>query len=382
LQNSYKNQKMKYPINVLHVVLSLKFGGLERMVTDLVMQIDKSKFHCAVCCLDEYGDFAEELRARGIEVFLAGRKPGLDLQFPWKLSKIIKNFNAHIVHTHNAAPMLYGTFAAKLGGIRVIVNTKHDREKKETSWIAWSIAAFFNDAIVAISHDAKKCFLNNISTSADKIHVIYNGINVHKFISAQDNTFLKNELRLFSSEIVIATVSRLSKEKDVFTLLNAFAELRHSITNLKLLVVGDGKLKADLENHAIAIGVKADVIFLGFRKDVQDILKIADVFLLTSLTEGISLSILEAMASGKPVVATRVGGNPEVVETGITGVLADAGMPLDISKALLYVLKDKGRASKMGEEGLKRVESMFSLAHMTDEYEKLYSCLLKEKHLI
>ena len=347
-------------MNIMHVVLSLEYGGLEKVVIDLASHLNNSRFKVTICCLDRLGDLAEEAKKNGIKVIFVKRKPGINFSLPLRLRRVFKDEKIDIVHTHNHAAMLYGTLGAKLAGIHKIFNTIHGREKKIKNSRIWSLAWKMNSKIIAISEDAKRELVKNTRIDYERIDVIYNGIDMSKFKKSEVNGN------------IIGTVSRLSPEKDNFTMLEAFSKVAEEIDSARLTIAGDGPLKESLKAKVESLKLGGKVRFLGFRNDIPEVLSGFSVFALFSLTEGISISLLEALASGKPVVATNVGGNPEVVVDGITGLLVPPKEPERMAEAIIKILLDKEMAGRMGEVGRKRVEEKFSLERMVKEYQEIY----------
>jgi len=347
-------------MNIMHVVLSLEYGGLEKVAIDLASYLNNGKHKVIICCLDRLGELAKEAEKRGVKVIFIKRKPGIDFSLPFRLSKVFKDEEIDIVHTHNHAAMLYGTLGARLAGIRAIFNTIHGREKKIKNKTIWSMAWKMNSMIITISQDAKRELVKNSGINPEKIGVIYNGIDISRFKKSD------------ADSNVIGTVSRLSQEKDNFTMLEAFKIISSRLDNVSLVIAGDGPLKESLKAKVESLKLEEKVIFLGFRNDIPEVLSGFSVFALSSLTEGISISLLEAMASGKPVVATNVGGNPEVVSDGETGLLVPPKEPDKMAEAIIKILSDRDMAKRMGEAGRKGVEEKFSLERMVKEYQEIY----------
>jgi len=366
---------MKNRIHVIQIVLSLKCGGLERLVLDLASRLNNSRFRSSICCLDEAGELASEAEALGIKVIVTKRRPGRDVFLPFKLAKILKEENVDIVHTHNPGALIYGTIAARLAGTKVVINTRHGRERRPVNGLIWAM----NDTIAAISKDAKERLLKYNKINPKKINIVHNGVEIERFSSSQNKDTKKKLLNTQTDCQIIGTVSRLAEEKDQFTILEAFSKVSKNISKVRLVFVGDGPLRKELENYSGKIGISNKVIFLGFQKDIGEIVKTFNLFSLPSLTEGISLSLLEAMAAGKPCVATNVGGNPEVVVDGETGILVPPKDPQAMADAIVKILRNPELAQKMGAAGRRRVEEKFSLDRMVGEYEELYEKCLSRK---
>lgn len=368
---------MAKKIKLMHIVFSLECGGLERIAVELSKKLNNGRFDISIYCLDAMGELTNEAQNSGIEVLLAKRRPGFDFTLPIRLAYTLRKKRVDVVHTHNMGPLFYGTLGAKLAGVPVVINTRHGRAQKRTNAYIWQS----NDAIVAISQDARDEMVKWNHIPSDKLRVIYNGIDIAKY-SANNNGFLemKRALQLDSAAYIIGTVARLSPEKDQYTLIEAFAEITKKIDGVHLAIVGDGPLRNELEVLSRRLGISNQVHFLGFRKDVADILKLFDVFVLSSLMEGVSLTLLEAMAVAKPVVATDVGGNPEVIVDGVTGFLVPSKDPKKLTNAIIALHNNREFAHKMGEAGRKRVEGRFSSDRMIKEYENLYEECLARKN--
>lgn len=371
---------MKNNIKVMHLVLGLKCGGLEKVVIDLADRLNSKGYQNVICCLDEPGELADEAIEKGIKLIKLERpEKGVNLSLFLKLSRLFRKEEIEVLHTHNCAPAIYGAPAAKLAGVSAIINTRHGREKKIVNRFIWNL----NDNIIAVSEDAKKEFLKWNHVKEDRVEVIYNGININKYGGKEViKDDIKMKLNIPSSVVVIGTIGRLSPEKDHHTLLKAFSIIVKSLENVNLVIVGDGILRKDLESYSLELGISEKVIFLGFREDIPDILSIFDLFVLPSETEGVSLTLLEAMAGSKPVVATDVGGNPEVVSNGETGLLVPPRDHERMAKAILHVLKDKELSDSMGGKGLERAVKHFSLDKTADSYGDIYKYWLRKKEVL
>lgn len=363
-------------MNIMQIVLSLECGGLEKLVLDLTTMLNRNGFNACICCLDKFGELAIQAKNKKIEVILIKKLPGKDVSLPIRLGYVIRKKKIDIVHTHNMSPLFYGTLGARLAGVPVVINTRHGREKKHRSSLIWNM----NDRIVVISEDAKQQMLKWNSMNSQKTKVIFNGIDVNEYSDEEESTNIKKSLGIDSSHLVIGTVARLSPEKDQKILIKAFSQALSKCANARLVIVGDGQLRGQLEGYCRKLGILNNVLFLGFRQNIPQLLSIFDIFVLSSLTEGISLTLLEAMAAKKPIVATHVGGNPEVVVDGLTGLLVPPKDPDKMANAMLKILQNPDLAKRMGAAGRKRVEEKFSLDRMVREYEKLYEeCLMRKR---
>lgn len=353
-------------INVLHVVLGLEVGGLEKFVLGLLDTYTRD-INPYVACLESKGALGGGLDPA--RVFEIGKGPGFSFSAVRKLKRLVAELEIDIVHTHNPAPHLHGALAAFLGGARV-VHTKHGRNYPRDYKKIWCnrVASFFSDAIVAVSDNARDVCLHVERIAPAKVSVILNGVDTGLFApgTRRDPALVPK----------IGIVARLSPEKDHATLLAACAILAGRQLPFTLEVIGDGPLRGELQERAAALGLGGRVNFCGMQEDVAGLLRELDLFVLSSVTEGISLTLLEAMATELPVVATEVGGNPEVVLDGSTGFLVPAGNPAFMAERLAQLLGDPGQRQQMGARGRRRVRELFDVRSTSSRYEQLYSALL------
>ncbi|OGX08660.1 MAG: hypothetical protein A2Z88_10315 [Omnitrophica WOR_2 bacterium GWA2_47_8] len=364
-------------MKIMQVVLSLDCGGLEQLVVELTQKLKSQQIDSVIICLEKKGQLAEKLRNQGIEIIEFGKKPGVDLGLFWGLARLMREQKVDLVHTHNFGPLIYGSIAARLAGVNSI-NTRHGRtDKKIASWI-WDLNSF----VVPVSNDTAEHLLELNKIKKDKLKVIYNGIDLKKFdnlLDQQKKAAFKQKLGLNPQKFTVGHVGRLSEEKDQATLLDAVKILLDQKKDVQLVIVGDGVLRKDLEKKSQDLGLTNAVKFLGFRNDISEILNIIDVYVLSSVREGLSLSILEAMAVGKPVIATKIGGSPEAIVDGKNGYLVSAKNPQAIAKGISMLYADRNLLSQVGKAARRSVEERFSLDAMAQEYAKLYEQIRKKR---
>ena len=359
-------------MNVAHLVLTLNFGGLEQLVIQLSEELKRRGIESSIIALTE-GALLDEANRRGVRSLALHKKSGLRPALPLRLARVLREMQVDILHTHNFAPLIYGTLAAKLSKIPTI-NTRHGRAALRTYAWVWSLT----DCVVAVSHDARTELLRHNSIRSDKVSVIWNGIDLSPYRAAP-STDIRRELGLPGDVPLIGTVGRLSEEKDHATLLRAFRTvLDHGIA-AKLLIAGGGAMEEPLKNLARELAVDAHVHFLGFRRDVPAVLQGCDLYVQSSRMEGVSLTLIEAMAAGLPVVATRVGGNPEVVQDGETGALVPPADPVAFAAAMTAILRDREAARRLGEAGRRRAYEVFSIDVMVDAYMQLYERVSRKR---
>ncbi|MFZ5585543.1 MAG: glycosyltransferase [Thermodesulfobacteriota bacterium] len=356
---------------VMQLALSLKTGGLERLVLDLLRQGPEMGVDYSLCLLEEEGDLAQQARDLGAPVFVLGKRPGLDFSLVPRLRALMRRGGVRVLHSHNQAPGFYGGLAALWAG-RPQVLTRHGASygmDRSWRWVS-ALAAHLSRCTVCVGSDALAVARREDRLPARRLRLIYNGVDTELFKpDAALRAAARAELGLADAHKVVISVGRVSSEKDYATLLKALAVMPPA---WRLVLVGDGPELENLRRLAAELDLGRRALLLGRRADVERLLAAADLFALSSLSEGVSVALLEAMAAGLPVVATRVGGTPEVVVEGETGLLLEPGLPHELALALQDALEDPRRATAWGAAGRRRVEERFSLRAMAAAYAALY----------
>jgi len=362
-------------LNVVHLVLSLNVGGLEKVVYDLVRRADDSRLAVRVVCLGPIGEWGPKFEALGVPVESLNV---LD-QGTWgrtlAVARRLRQLQPDVLHTHNPAPHLVGALASLLAGVPVVVHTKHGRNYPGNRKWVWAnrLAAWLSNKVVAVSGDAAAVATEIERVPASKVAVIRNGVDLSRFPAvARRHTGTQRRA------VHVARISFDSKDQE--TLLRAVRIVADAEPDFVLDIVGDGPDRADLEALCDQLQLRQHVRFAGFRENIHDYLSQAEFFVLSSVTEGISITLLEAAASGLAIVATRVGGNPEVVADGETGLLVPPRSPEALASAMLDLLRDRPKAATMGSAGRRRVEEEFDLNRAVAAYENLYHSLRNGTH--
>jgi len=362
-------------INIMQIVHDLNFGGMQRVVVDLCRNLNPDKFNLSVCCLEELGPNAKEIENREIPVFLVKKKIGFDYTLPVRLRKLFLSQNVHIVHTHGINPFFYGTIAAKLSKDIKAIQTDHARgvfpvSKKEM--LSERILSFWADIIIAVSEGIKDDLTKYVRINPNKIKVIYNGIDGSKFRVKINKKKKREELGIAEDYFVIGIGVRLSAQKGLHYLVEAAYILSKSFPKFKLIIIGDGELREELETLAKEKGIADKVIFTGYRNDIAELLQIIDIYSLPSLWEGHPLVLLEAMAAGKPIVASDIPGNRETVVHGKTGLLVPPQRSTELASALLKLLENNDLRLRMGHMGFRFFEDRFVTSRMVREYQVVF----------
>lgn len=376
-------------IKILHVVRPAA-GGMKNHLLDLVRLTDQTRFDVTVVCPPDTSLF-NDLAALGIKtipISLVGElSPTKDYAVIKSLVKYLHTSGTTILHAHSSKGALVGRLAAALARTPVIVFTAHNSIFYE-QWPGWKKKLFatverflarFTDRIITVSDALKQELIEREGLSSKQLTTIYNGIAVDKFAIKVDTIAVRRSMAIPELGPVIGTIARLAPQKGVSYFLKAASLLKEYQVNF--MVVGDGPLREELEQEASELGLQNRVTFVGRRENIPEILATLDIFVLPSVTEGLPLTILEAMAAGKPVVATRVGGVPEAILEGKTGLVVPPRDPEALAVALAGLLGERERLIKMGNCGRKHVTERFAIQTMVDKTMELYHQLLTDKEL-
>ncbi|MCX7514600.1 glycosyltransferase [Frateuria hangzhouensis] len=376
-------------MNITHFVESLDRGGLERVVIDLVRAQRDAGYRCQVVCLFAPGALAPELAELGVPVLSCGKRRGLDLRAIRRARRFLLAHATEILHTHNAISHYYAVLASRGLRLRRVVSTRHgmgatraaaQSRSRGRSWrddrLEWLYgkSMAFTHAVAAVCETARREFQQRADLPAHKILAVPNGIHVDRFepASQEDRQRLQATLGVPPDTRLAGFVGRLTWAKDHATLLRAFRRVHERLPDTALVLIGDGSLRPALEALAQAEGIAGRVFFMGDRNDIPALLRGLDLFVMSSVTEGYSIALLEACASALPIVATRVGGNPEIVRDGINGALVPAGEPVALAEAMIGILGDATRARAMGQAGREWALRHGSFRTMAERYTEIY----------
>lgn len=349
---------------ICHVSMTLQTGGLERLLVDFGRFHDRDSYQLRFVALDLLGTPADDLRAMGFEVDSLGFGAIGKLRMLQRLASLLSREQIDIVHTHNTYAHFYGSLAARMAGVPIVINTQHGRGCGDGWKDRWQfrIANRAAQRIVGVSDDAARLCRQQDRRSASRMIRIWNGIDLSRFVC-----------RGPARSLTAISVARLSSLKDFPTLLRGLAAARRTAPELRLRIVGDGPERPALERLTQDLQLTGAVEFLGERSDVPQLLAEAGFFVSTSRSEGISLTLLEAMAVGLPVLTTSVGGNPEIVVDGETGRLIEPLNPDAAAAGLVAMCRAQSDWTRMGEAGRRRVEEHFEIRRMVRMYEDLYA---------
>ncbi len=372
-------------ITVLHLTFNMALGGTEQVIRQLVENLDKNIYEAKILCLDdEIGELGKLLQDDGIAIECFKRQPGFDLNLIKAISAYIKQNKIDIVHCHQYTPYVYGVLASFFNKSKIVF-TEHGRfypdSFKLKRLLINPILSLITDAVIAISQATADALIKYENFPRKKVTVIYNGIRATNLqLSIESKKLLKTELGLLDSELVFGTISRLDTIKNHKMMIAAFAEVQETVPKIRLLIVGDGPIRRELEDQVKALNIEKKVIFTGFIVNPQPYLFIIDVFLLPSLSEGASMTLIEAMAFKKAVIVTDVGGNPEIVKHEITGLVTPNEDKLALVDAMVCLCEDPEKKLRFGEQGFIRYQQEFGEQKMVKQYQNLYQKCLNTKY--
>jgi glycosyltransferase involved in cell wall biosynthesis len=370
------------PLRILHVVESLARGGLERVVCDLVLEQARQGHRVEVLCLFEADGFADELTGAGIPVIAANKQPGLDLSVLRTLRAASRRAGHQIVHTHNPVANYYACIAELTSWRSLpIVNTRHnmgasDPNDRREKLFRLSVAR--TSTVAMVSPQVSERFIKAGIVPAKKAAVVMNGIPLGRYVRATPATraTVRARLAIDADSLVVGCVGRLVNVKNHRMLLAAAAPICHSQPKVRIVLLGDGELRAELEQQARSLGIADAVRFFGERSDIPQVLPAFDVFAQPSRSEGHSIALLEAAAAGLPAVATAVGGNPEIVQHEVTGLLVPSEDVAALQGALASLLNDPARRESFASRARLWAESTISVEAMAGKYERIYRAVL------
>jgi L-malate glycosyltransferase len=358
--------------SVLQVVLSLNPGGTERLVVELVKRL-RPEMPMAVCCLDEEGSWGEGLRTEQIDVTALRRQDGFRPMLGRAIARVAARHRVSVVHCHHYSPFVYASIAKLWMPSLNIIFTEHgslsDAPASPKRRLANRVLAHAPRRVVTVSADLREHLVAE-GFPADKVGVIYNGIEAGPPPDASARQRMRELLSIPDDMLVAATVARLDPVKDLGTLIHAMAQQPRP-ARLLLLVIGDGSERGALEALTRETGADAAVRFLGHREDARDLLAGCDLYVNSSISEGISLTILEAMAARLAVVATRAGGTPEILDE-TCGRLVPLRDPAALGAAIATLGADATLRAELGRAARARVEARFTLDRMVAQYRDVY----------
>lgn len=364
------------PVGILYVVWSMGVGGAEKLAYDMVRSLPRHKFRAVVCSVEYGGVLGDRLRDEGYAVYHRKSVPGLDWGMISWLRNIIRTERVEVIHAHQYNPLFYSVFAA-MGNPRLkLVYTEHGRTYPDrTYWkrfLVNPLLTYWIDHLVSISESTKNAMVTYDNFPARRIKVIHNGVDIGNIPEGVEIGAKRRELGIPEGWRVVGTAARLEEVKNLPMMLRAFRLILDRQPETCLVIAGIGSTEEQLRSLAVQLGVSEQVRFLGLRSDLNEIFPLLNVFLLTSFTEGVSITLLESMTHGIPAVVTNVGGNPEVVVDKVTGFLVPSGHHESMADKALFLMENPEMSLAMGNKAKERVTTCFSFDRMMAGYLALY----------
>ncbi len=368
-------------IKVLHLITDLEPGGAENLLLDITRKLDKEKFNLLVCYIYGCGTLAEQIKETGTRVYDLSLKGRIDPLLPFRLFSLMRREKIRILHTHLVHASIVGRLVAKLAGIRSITTTRHyayyNKQKKLVNWIEGK-TALLNDNFIAVSRAVKDHMVKRENYDPREIEVIQNAVDLTLFDSTTSKTRSNRDKRF-----LLGTVGRLHPSKGYDTLLRSLPQVMERFPQMKLMIAGNGEEEEHMRQLCHALKISERVMFLGRKKrsEIFDLLQEIDIFVLASNWEGLPMAALEAMASGIAVVATKVGGLPEIVDEGKTGFLVPPAQPNALAEKINYLLRNREVCMEMGRKGREKIKVHFSIERMMTKLELLYQDLVDKSQI-
>jgi sugar transferase (PEP-CTERM/EpsH1 system associated) len=363
-------KEVKNDKTIIHLIYRFDIGGLERVMVNCINAMQESNIEHVVIALTEIGEFSKHLNP-SVKTYQLNKKSGKDLTSHWRLFKLLRKIKPDILHTYNLAAIEYHPIAY-LAGVKGHIHAEHGREISDPEGLnpkhnlLRKLINPFIDYFVPVSTDLDNWLKKIVKISARKVKLIRNGINTQAF----------NLTKTAGNAVRFIHIARFNPVKDQANLLHAFALLVNKNglkpIEVKLTMVGDGELMTSLKALTTELSLNEYVQFTGARNDIAELLSTADVFVLSSIAEGIPMTVLEAMSSGLAIISTRVGGLPELIEHGVSGYLVDKQNSEALADAMHQYLDDKNKIIEHGHKGQLLIAEKFEESAVVQAYLVLY----------
>ncbi len=368
---------MKQKIRVMHLMLSMEVGGMENGVAN-ILRNTRDSLDNYLCCLEKIGTLGGMLDGSAVSIVNMSKKPGFSIPLIYKLSRLLIRNKIDILHSRCWSTLVYGYAASRIAGTPGLVHSEHgvfnldyERRRKLYSYIVKRA-----DRLLTVSSSLKDRIEEIVNQTDLRIKTIVNGVDTEKYRPAPNRDYGK-QFGLKEKDVIIGSVGRLEKVKNYELFIETISRIKDK--SVKGVLVGDGPERSNLENMARALNMQDRFIFLGKREDVSEIMPLFDIYVCSSHSEGLSNTILEAMASGVPSVATRVGGNPEIVCEGETGFLVKPGDAEIMTASIMDLIADNDMLSMMKLKARDAAVKQYSLSRMVSEYEEVYKSVYELK---
>ncbi|MCK4463107.1 MAG: glycosyltransferase [Candidatus Omnitrophica bacterium] len=366
-------------LNVLILADTLEvYGGAERHVLDLVKNLDKNKYNLFISSLIPGGNLLKEISSHGAQVKLFPVRriySMFGILKGFEFTRFLRKNKIDVLMTLHFGSDIWGTIFGRMAGVPVIISNRRDMGfwKKKRHILAYRFINRYVNVIITNSNAGKDIIIKDEKVSPEKIKVIHGAVDISKFKPLHNKKKIKQLLGIDSKKIIIGAIGNFNPIKGHRYLIEAAPAIVKRIPDTHFLLVGDGPLRGNLESLAHSQNISRNITFLGSRNDIPDILSIMDICVLPSLSEGLSNALMEYMAAGKAIIATRVGGNPELIENSISGILIEPASSKDIEKAVCELVNDKENASWLANNASKKAENELAMFVMIRKYENILS---------
>ncbi len=357
---------------ILYLSTSSGPGGAERVISNLSASLDPARYR-AILCLFRPGWIQEHTENRGVRTYVIPTQGMFDWRWVLRVKRLLKDEHVDLIHAHEFDANVQGTFVAALSGVPLVatVHGKNYFWEKLRRRLAYQWVSR-NATMVAVSENLKQFIVEKVGVDSGHVKVVYNGVDLLPHCGPADIDQCRKELDLPTGDQIVGVVGNLYPVKGHQYLIAAIPAVLAKCPNTTFIFAGRGQLEGELKEQVHQLGVAPKVRFLGLRQDIPRILAVLHAFVLPSLSEGLSMAILEAMVAGKPVIATDVGGNPELVEDSETGYLVPSQNSQALADRLISLLMNRDRALQFGKVGQLRAQGQFSLRTMVREYQAIY----------
>jgi len=370
---------------IAHIVHHFRVGGMENGMVNLINHMPKERFRHVVICLDDYTDFRERIQRNDVDFYALAKPAGRGVSWYFRLWRVLRALSPDIVHTRNLSA-IEGQFVAAAAGIRARIHGEHGRDvfdlhgKNRKYNLLRKLVRPLVGHYIAVSRDLEQWLIHTVGVAPQRVSQIYNGVDSTRFHPREGARNIGPAGFAAETALVIGSVGRMAEVKDYPNLVRAFIRLLaiepSARQRARLVIIGEGVSRETCLNLLREANAAQLAWLPGERMDVAELMRNMDLFVLPSLGEGISNTVLEAMSCGLPIIATRVGGNPELVEEAHTGVLVPVSDPEFLAQTLLKYFRTGSVLKAQGQASRKRIESHFSIPAMVRGYLSVYENVL------
>lgn len=369
---------------ILHFVSTFEPKTDTKWLVQIARHLDRTRFQLTAACMYGGGAIAGRLAEWGVSTHNLGVPGNWDLRGVERARRLIEEVGADVVHTHLLRADLMGGAAARWAEVPVVVSTAYAvgefrrAIRRRADGLLDAVCRILPTHVLAVSEAVRRDCVDRLGFSPGQVRVIRTGIDPPPAIAAAEIARVRGELEIEPSDRFVLTVARLSYEKGIDDLIDAAAIVRRRVENAKFVVLGDGPRGPELQQRIDAVGLTGCFRLAGFRENVWPYLSAADGFCLPSKMEGMPNALLEAMATGRPIAASAVGGVPEAIDNGLSGLLTPSGSPGELAAAIERLLTDTELACRLGQAARAAVDERFLARHVVARYAEWYESLIAE----